>query len=588
MKKLLSLPPNLVGCFHNITHLSADEWFCTNDPVGTKLGSGGGTTWLLRAAYEAEHGNQTFDEWLASDKRLLLHAGGQSRRLPSYAPSGKVLTPLPVFRWERGQSLDQSLLSLQVPLYNRIMNMAPHGLNTMIVSGDVFIRTTSPLPPIPEWADIVCYGLWLGPETAKNHGVFVSTREQPTQLKCMLQKPSVETLASLTTDHFYLTDIGVWILSDRAVKVLMQHSTTEGHITEGPVTAYDMYGQFGCALGSNPTIADAEVADLKVAILPLTGGEFYHFGTSHELLSSMLAIQNLVNDQREIMHHDRKPHPSIFVQNADIKIRWTQSNRNEWIENACIGEHWTLTRDNIVTGVPDNDWTLTLAPGQCVDIVPIGSNQWAVRPYGFNDAFRGPLTDVEFLGNSFASWADERGIDILTIEGGHDLQAARIFPIVDNINDMGIVLRWMLSEANIDEGRHLWTTARRMSADEISNEANLSRLVSQRTHYRAHNLPMIARNWQHSVFYQCDLHNLAGQYRDNDIDLPSPLPSSTRGEQLFEHKSAMTYVGVIPTQSAEVVERAEHGRSEERAGAQSRTGRNGRKQCHLKTATEST
>ena len=526
MKKLLSLPPNLVGCFHNITHLPADEWFCTNDPVGTKLGSGGGTTWLLRAAYEAEHGNQTFDEWLASDKRLLLHAGGQSRRLPSYAPSGKVLTPLPVFRWERGQSLDQSLLSLQVPLYNRIMNMAPHGLNTMIVSGDVFIRTTSPLPPIPEWADIVCYGLWLGPETAKNHGVFVSTREQPTQLKCMLQKPSVETLASLTTDHFYLTDIGVWILSDRAVKVLMQHSTTEGHITEGPVTAYDMYGQFGCALGSNPTIADAEVADLKVAILPLTGGEFYHFGTSHELLSSMLAIQNLVNDQREIMHHDRKPHPSIFVQNADIKIRWTQSNRNEWIENACIGEQWTLTRDNIVTGVPDNDWNITLAPGQCVDIVPIGSNQWAVRPYGFNDAFRGPLADVEFLGNSFASWADEHGIDIATIEGGHDLQAARIFPIVDNINDMDIVLRWMLSEANIDEGRHIWTTARRMSADEISNEANLSRLVSQRTHYRAHNLPMIARNWQHSVFYQCDLHNLAGQYRDNDIDLPSPLPSS--------------------------------------------------------------
>ena len=363
MKKLLSLPPNLVGCFHDITHLPADEWFCTNDPVGTKLGSGGGTTWLLRAAYEAEHGNMTFDEWLASDKRLLLHAGGQSRRLPSYAPSGKILTPLPVFRWERGQSLDQSLLSLQVPLYNRIMNMAPHGLNTMIVSGDVFIRTTSPLPPIPEWADIVCYGLWLGPETAKNHGVFVSTREQPTQLKCMLQKPSVETLASLTTDHFYLTDIGVWILSDRAVKVLMQHSTTEGHITEGPVTAYDMYGQFGCALGSNPTIADAEVADLKVAILPLTGGEFYHFGTSHELLSSMLAIQNLVNDQREIMHHDRKPHPSIFVQNADIKIRWTQSNRNEWIENACIGEQWTLTRDNIVTGVPDNDWNITLAPG---------------------------------------------------------------------------------------------------------------------------------------------------------------------------------------------------------------------------------
>ena len=49
MKKLPSLPPNLVGCFHDITGLSDTEWFCTNDPVGRKLGSGGGTTWLLQA-----------------------------------------------------------------------------------------------------------------------------------------------------------------------------------------------------------------------------------------------------------------------------------------------------------------------------------------------------------------------------------------------------------------------------------------------------------------------------------------------------------------------------------------------------------
>ena len=48
MKKLLSLPPNLVGCFHQVTGLSRDEYFCTNDPVGHKLGSGGGTAWLLR------------------------------------------------------------------------------------------------------------------------------------------------------------------------------------------------------------------------------------------------------------------------------------------------------------------------------------------------------------------------------------------------------------------------------------------------------------------------------------------------------------------------------------------------------------
>ena len=129
MKKLLSLPPNLVNCFHDITGLDRNEWFCTNDPVGKKLGSGGGTTWLMRQAYMAEEQSEyngcSFADWLAREKRIILHAGGQSRRLPAYAPSGKILTPIPVFRWERGQSLSQNVLSLQLPLYELIMKWAP-------------------------------------------------------------------------------------------------------------------------------------------------------------------------------------------------------------------------------------------------------------------------------------------------------------------------------------------------------------------------------------------------------------------------------------------------------------------------------
>ena len=229
MKTLLSLPPNLVGNFHDITGLPRDQWFCSNDPVGQKLGSGGGTTWLLLEAFREATGKDgltdtaAFDAWLAADRRLLIHAGGQSRRLPAYAPSGKILTPIPVLRWERGQRLSQTLLSLQMPLYRQLMEMAPAGLHTMIVSGDVLIRATESLQSIPD-ADVVCYGLWLGPEIAKDHGVFVSRHETPQRMECMLQKPSVETLSQLQKDHYYLTDIGVWLLSDRAVKLLMKRS----------------------------------------------------------------------------------------------------------------------------------------------------------------------------------------------------------------------------------------------------------------------------------------------------------------------------------------------------------------------------
>ena len=525
MKKLLSLPPNLVNSFHEITGLNKDEWFCTNDPIGVKLGSGGGTTWLLQAAYSDEKTGLphevSFDVWLSKERRLLLHAGGQSRRLPSYGPSGKILTPIPVFRWERGQRLSQDLLSLQIPLYQRIMNVAPSRLHTMIVSGDVYIRCTQRLQTIPD-ADVVCYGLWLGPEIAKDHGVFVMSRHTPTVLECMLQKPSVETLNDLQKNNLYLTDIGIWLLSDRAVKLLMKHSMRNGEVVN-----YDLYGEFGCCLGTNPTIEDDELADLKVAILPLAGGEFYHYGTTREIISSTLAIQNLVNDQREIMHLSRKPHPSMFVQNAQTRIKLTEKNTEVWIENSCVSEQWSLQNKHVITGVPENDWQIELRKGQCVDIVPIGDRQWAVRPYGFNDKFRGQLCDnqTEFIGQPFVDWAKQRhlpGFD----DNNTDIQSAPIFPVVDNVSDMGLVLRWMLNEPSLQGGRMIWEDSLKLSADELSEKANLRRLTCQRHENRMKNWPFLASNYAHSVFYQVDLDEAAHDFAEGHIAEPHPLPES--------------------------------------------------------------
>ena len=385
MKKLLSLPPNLVEVFHQVTGLSRDEYFCTCDPVGHRLGSGGGTAWLLHEACRAEN-VASVNDWLPKEKRILIHAGGQSKRLPSYAVSGKVLMPLPVFRWERGQRLSQDLMSVQLPLYEKMMAMAPDNIHTMVVSGDVLVRATQPLQPIPE-ADVVCYGLWLDASVARNHGVFVSDRRSPSVLKMMLQKPSVQTLAELQRDHFYLTDIGVWLLSDKAVALLMQRSMSgnPGSTSQTDFKEYDLYSEFGCALGTDPTLVDDELRRLKVAILPLAGGEFYHFGTSKEMISSTLRLQNLVNDQREIMHIDRKPHPSIFVQNAVTEIPFTVENNNIWIENSHVGRRWHLTHDHVITGVPENDWEMSLAPGECIDVVPVGDHDYEIRRYRIDE-----------------------------------------------------------------------------------------------------------------------------------------------------------------------------------------------------------
>jgi len=508
MKKLLSLPPNLVRTtnegktiFHDITGLPADEYFCTCDPEGHRIGSGGGTAWLLLQACRHEAGTQEidasqFDHWLAKEKRILLHAGGQSRRLPAYAPSGKLLTPIPVFRWERGQRLSQDLLSIQLPLYERIMQTAPSGLHTMVVSGDVFIRTTQPLPPVPE-ADVVCYGIWLDATVASHHGVFVSDRRTPQVLKRMLQKPSVSQLQQLQNDHLYLTDIGLWLLSDRAVRLLMQRCmqaddnnaqpTSHLSLLTSHLHSYDLYSEFGRTLGTDPELDDPELHELSVAIVPLSGGEFYHFGTSREMISSMVALQNVVSDQRQIMHHDRKPHPSIFVQNAVTEVSFTSENTNIWIENSHIGPRWTLSHDHIITGVPRNDWAVSLAPGQCVDVVPIGNDRYAVRLYHIDDRFDGAE------------------------------QQRPQFPVV-RYEDLESVLTAQLSS-------HLSPlTSHFLSAEQLSSQAHLQRLFRQRREFRAVNWPALARNWEHSVFYQLDLDDASHEFADFHLPMPSQLP----------------------------------------------------------------
>lgn len=76
----------------------------------------------------------------AGSRSVIVHAGGQSRRLPAYATVGKSLAPLPVLRWAVGEKIDQSLLDLQLPLLRQIMDGAAEWQSTLVVSGDVLVR----------------------------------------------------------------------------------------------------------------------------------------------------------------------------------------------------------------------------------------------------------------------------------------------------------------------------------------------------------------------------------------------------------------------------------------------------------------
>jgi hypothetical protein len=160
---------------------------------------------------------ESFEEWLEKDKRVLIHAGGKSRRLPAYAATGKILTPIPVYRWERGQKIDQKLLDIQLPFYHRILSRSPGRLNTLIASGDILILNDENFGELPD-VDVVLFGTWTEAVQATRHGVFFCHRNNPGELSFILQKPSAGRIQELIENYYFLMDVGVWLLSPRAIK----------------------------------------------------------------------------------------------------------------------------------------------------------------------------------------------------------------------------------------------------------------------------------------------------------------------------------------------------------------------------------
>lgn len=526
MDTLISTPENLVEVFNELLPRGSETRFVSADPAGKKVGSGGGTAWLLSQHFKASR-HEDFNTYLSASKKIIIHAGGQSRRLPAYAPAGKLLTPIPVFRWSRGQSLHQNLLDLQMPLYEEMMQAAPKQVNTLIASGDVLILCDQTFSTLPQ-ADIICLAVWADPHLASRHGVYFTSKEDPGHLDFMLQKPTHEEIEKHASNHLFLMDAGVWLLSDRAVNVLMKKCgwNQNRFVNEIPDT-YDFYSAFGPSLGSTPASYDPDISSLSTAIIPLDKGEFLHYGTSLELITSTEKIQNLVKDQRNIWHNRVKPHPSLFVQNAVTNIKWSENNHHVWIENSFVPSTWTLNNHHIVTGIPENSWNLEIPSGICLDIIPVHEEQLVIRPYGINDPFSGAIQSALWMGQKFSDWLQARGLSLeeTGIPATTDIQSAPIFPAVKTSAPLDELIRWMIgTEKPTDTMKVLWLNSTRFSAEQISAQANLKRLSVQRESFCAHTLPGLAQNYRNSVFFQIDLKEVAQTFAKNSLTYPVEPP----------------------------------------------------------------
>lgn len=454
--------------------------FIGTDPVGSRLGSGGGTVHILFKAWQRRGDALPLEEWLRKSQKLILHSGGESRRLPAYASVGKAFIPLPQIDGLSPRIADQVLADFQLPAYRQTLLEAGEKAAALVTSGDVWLDfDATDIPPVT--ADIAGVGMLVSPEVAQHFGVYFVKKESRQGLHgerpiaFFRQKPSVAEIVREMPHYDFFVDTGMWLLSAPALEVLFRrcgwNSRSGTFTTKSGLPDYlDLYTEVGVALGGDvrPTssLKKAGFGDLSASVIPLTSARFYHLGSSRQLLESMEQLQwQNPTPQRTFCIATREDHP---VQVRDRGLTWLEGN--------LLSEPLRLEGTNLVTGLPAGSKVKQLDPAQCLEVVPVGNSEYVVRPYHIDDTLRGNLAAGMICGRQAAAWLRARKIK----PDSDDVFTLSIYPVVSASEITDAVVQWFFSAVPDPLLSEAMAKKLRISASLLPGKIDFGRYFSQR------------------------------------------------------------------------------------------------------------
>ncbi|HVO10039.1 MAG TPA: L-fucokinase [Vicinamibacteria bacterium] len=426
------------------------------DPPGGRVGTGGGTLWALHALLERRGG--TADALFARERLLLIHAGGESRRLPCYAPEGKLFSPLPL---ASSALLPPVVLDAQLSLFCRY----PWRRGEVVVaSGDAVIDFDTGGVPQPR-SSVFGFATPAPPEQGSRHGVFRFDQRRE-RVVDYFQKAPVERLvreALLEGTADCALDIGLVSLSPEAVAAFLAlggAAVDGGTVLQslaGGRLRFDLYLEVltACLAGlsfegfwervrGTSALPRALALRLHQVFQPLgLGGTvtrstvFEHVGSLGELPAAALAlVAQRVAPFYESDGGELRPQVSGegVVENClDVRVVGSGSGQPSLVEG-CDGCTLSLAGDNVVVGLDGVSLPFTLPRGFALDGRRLPEGQ-VVVVLAAGDSLK-PEPDpgcVVFCGQPLDRWLAERGLargDVFAAtDSGRDLFAARLFAV---------------------------------------------------------------------------------------------------------------------------------------------------------------
>ncbi len=478
--------------------------FVVPDIGGRRIGSGGSTLWCLLEILERERSvrgipigtSDAIEHALRPLRILIVHAGGDSRRLPAYGPCGKIFVPLPAAT-DSGNTgpLPPALFDRLVPAFLALPAGRAGEGQVVVTSGDalIFLDTAQ----VEFKLGLTAVASFATPEEASRHGVFCLGPDSTVSL--YLQKPSLATQAALGAigaNGMTPLDIGVMNFDSAGAAALLNAfevaSGPEGRLDFSERSSarilehgVDLYREICCALGSQSTLehylssaagsGSAWPAEQLAEIYPtlrripfhvqmVPSCRFLHFGSTGQLIESGLALAGTESTILDVN--------SVFASPGLV------SGEESWIEGCRVNASLELGGLNVLVGV-DVDAPLSLPREACLEVLRGqsrgGEPVWFLRCYGIRDTFKHSIENGGlFCGRPLLEWLAAAGVQPdeiwpdTAIAAERTLWNARVFPEMPEPGDYQRWLWMYTPETASEEERTAFQKAGRYSAAEIA------------------------------------------------------------------------------------------------------------------------
>ncbi|KAL8062923.1 hypothetical protein ABFX02_02G178200 [Erythranthe guttata] len=518
------------------------------DPHGQRIGSGAATLNAIFALAKHLHQLSLIDSPVAGSSKqnldneipvqqlvelirkkhiLLLHAGGDSKRVPWANPMGKVFLPLPYMAADDPDG--------PVPLlFDHILAIASCARRAFHNEGGLFIMTGDVLPCFDAFsmvlpddtASIITVPITF--DIAANHGVIVASKFGSSTdahsvflVEDLLQKPSVDDLVdrrAILDDGRTLLDTGIIAVKGTAwVDLVMLACSSQPMISgllqsKKEVSLYeDLVAAWvpakhewlkGRPLGGELVTALGKQKMFSYCAYDLL---FLHFGTSSEVLDHLNGTGSGLVGRRHLCSIPATTVSDIAASAIIISSKIAPGvsiGEESLVYDSSISTSIQIGSQSIVVGVNvpeaqnmanETSFRFMLPDRHCLWEVPlVGHTERVIVYCGLHDNPKISLSqDGTFCGKPWMKVLGDLGIhdaDLWGLKENKDkcLWSAKIFPVL-SYSKMLQLATWLMGLSNQEDEHvlHLWKISDRISLEELHRSIDFSKMWLSSTNHQA-------------------------------------------------------------------------------------------------------